>query len=1125
MSENPISAHISTRQRYVRSVDMERDMDDPAALDGYVVTPSIRDATIRILTGLSAQSCQRAFRIVGPYGTGKSAFGVFVAQLMREHGSEGPATKLLRDTIDESVTVTSWKPVIISGRRVSFTRELLNMVIRVCDETLDEVTACPRARAQALLDDNNIPDAYIVATLVSETASALRRQTGTGLLLLIDEMGRFLEHAAACIRTEDPSIFQILAERSGGSAGANLAAICFLHHRFVDYVSEQGGWIEAEWARSAERYEEIAFHGSTEQSLFMLARALEPTRCHTTSVRMRAEKLYGEATDRGLFAVSREDINEVAANLYPLHPATVATLCLATRRYGQNERSVFGFLQSLEPASFKRYIHTAQYGASNWYRVPLVFDHLSATISDNPKGIGGRRYSLAVNALANTANLPEDHRNVLKAVALIAILEPVPGLKANAGMIAWSLDIAKNKAQSILDELANLNVTYCRPHRGDYGLWSSSSVDLSRWLDEAKVQVRVPKRIEEISSLLTATRPAVAHRHYHTTGTLRTFEVALWTGDKIPERTTDGLILVAPVYPDEDAKQVIRTASEHLREDPLALICAREVTTSDLKWAHELVVWSWVRDNCEELRLDDLARAEVSERIVTAERAMMGITALLSAAISIREELWLFSGKLVSIPEGGLSALLSNICDEVFNQTPTLRSELINRVKLSTAVASARMRLLERMLNNADLRDLGLDGTPPERTIYLSLFQASGIHRMTPSGSGEFGKPGPDDPCRWGPVWNRLAERLESGEGLSFATLIEDLSVAPYGLRTAPAILLITAYVLASKDNIAILERNTFQPDLTIAHFMRLTKNPGNFVLKALREEEKQSGLLRALATGLHVTGKCQPRLKDISEKLFAWYNTLPPHTLKTKSISVTAIVVREILGKAAEPTRLFFDELPAACGAVMQTGPIDIEQFVESLNGVLLELDDVMPQLRSCAIATAVQAFGAHDLTALQSRIKDEYEPHRLMLGDYRLLVFVDRAMNSDISPEIWLDGVAGHLTGSRPDNWADETLDKFDYEIRGIAGRLTKWLALVRTRQARSADLRTIHVVDVDGREEVVVIRRNQPNPALAARLHAVRIALGNYPGAMEILGQLLVECADGQVSEKMKKEKDPV
>ena len=127
MADSSIASRIAIRRRYVRSVDLARDAGDPDAHDGYVVTPSVRDAAVRLVAGLSSDSRQRAFRVVGPYGAGKSAFGVFVAQLFRERG-DGPVSKLFAEAAGRSASAEAWTPVILTGRRISFARELLRAV-------------------------------------------------------------------------------------------------------------------------------------------------------------------------------------------------------------------------------------------------------------------------------------------------------------------------------------------------------------------------------------------------------------------------------------------------------------------------------------------------------------------------------------------------------------------------------------------------------------------------------------------------------------------------------------------------------------------------------------------------------------------------------------------------------------------------------------------------------------------------------------------------------------------------------------------------------------------------------------------------------------------------------------
>ena len=98
----------------------------------------------------------------------------------------------------------------------------------------------------------------------------------------------------------------------------------------------------------------------------------------------------------------------------------------------------------------------------------------------------------------------------LQTIALVAVLEPLPGLVANTDATAWSLGVAKTRVQPVLDELKQRNLTYRRSHHGDCSLWSSSSVDLARWQDVAGTKVRAPERLEDVASP-TSSRPAVAH--------------------------------------------------------------------------------------------------------------------------------------------------------------------------------------------------------------------------------------------------------------------------------------------------------------------------------------------------------------------------------------------------------------------------------------------------------------------------------------------------------------------------------------------------------------------------------------------------------------------------------------
>src|SRR5262245_51123981 len=80
----PDRAAIAVAPRFTRAVQIRRDFRDLRyRLDGYQVTPLVRQAAGRIVAGITSGSGERAFSVVGPFGSGKSAFGLFVAHFLQ----------------------------------------------------------------------------------------------------------------------------------------------------------------------------------------------------------------------------------------------------------------------------------------------------------------------------------------------------------------------------------------------------------------------------------------------------------------------------------------------------------------------------------------------------------------------------------------------------------------------------------------------------------------------------------------------------------------------------------------------------------------------------------------------------------------------------------------------------------------------------------------------------------------------------------------------------------------------------------------------------------------------------------------------------------------------------------
>src|SRR5947209_4284705 len=80
-----LSDHIRLRQRFARSVNVERDADSETVA-GYLPTARALDVIERVAAGMIDASAGRAISITGPYGSGKSSLALFLDALFSGEG-------------------------------------------------------------------------------------------------------------------------------------------------------------------------------------------------------------------------------------------------------------------------------------------------------------------------------------------------------------------------------------------------------------------------------------------------------------------------------------------------------------------------------------------------------------------------------------------------------------------------------------------------------------------------------------------------------------------------------------------------------------------------------------------------------------------------------------------------------------------------------------------------------------------------------------------------------------------------------------------------------------------------------------------------------------------------------
>jgi len=450
---------------------------------------------------------------------------------------------------------------------------------------------------------------------------------------------------------------------------------------------------------------------------------------------------------------------------------------------------------------------------------------------------------------------------------------------------------------------------------------------------------------------------------------------------------------------------------------------------------NELDALRRVQNNTPELNSDAVARRELRSRLAAAEKRVAAeIDQLFSPQSGARSRtLWFHHGIEQAIADDrSLAGVLSDICDRVYEHTSVLRNELVNRRSLSTAAAKARRNLIEAMITRGSMPRLGFEGTPPEISIYSSLIESTGVHRPV-EGVHQFCGPAKDAGLI--AVWKEIERFFASCEvdRRPVPELIEILQKPPYGLKAGVIPVLLCAAFLAHDAETALYEDGVFSPEITVEALERLLRQPQKFEIRSFRIEGARKEVFHRLAELFGAErNAAKENIVDVMRPLYRFFHRLPPYARRTRSLSPTAMAIREALVEARDPDRLLFQELPRACGVEALTtaqaaNPL-AESFFDSLRNGLAELQRAYPDLLTDLKKHLFRSFGAPAKTAretLRPRAEDLLE-HCV---EPRLRPFVFHLTDDALEDSAWIEALATMVADKAPRTWTDD--DRAQYEV----------------------------------------------------------------------------------------------
>lgn len=1057
-----IKDKIEINTHYTRSINLERDADSTSVVDAYIPTTRALRTLESMEAALKADESPRAWSLVGPYGSGKSSFAVFLSHLLSnpEEASTESALKklgssdrglgikyrnLIRGSAGYCTVLLTGSPESFGLRLVQAMSEKAQQVLHGRCKIIQELTNLSERKEQ--------PSTSEIINAIKGLQDALSSKY-SGLLIVVDELGKFLEYEARHYGANDIFLLQALAEHALADNAVKLSLVVMLHQAFEQYARTLGESLKNEWAKVQGRFENIPFLESAEQTLRIVGAAIEPNFSNTEASKIeRSAKQMAKALHKAKAipgTMNESTAADLFASCYPLHPVSALLLPILCQKVAQNERTLFSYLGSREAHGFQDGISRCK-KVGDWIYPWEIYEYFilnqSAALTDH---FTHRRWAEVVTAVERLGDTTPEEAEILKAIGLLNIIGAQGGLKASQEVMSLCLTDEK-QVTSAVNSLKKKAVVQYRKFSSEYRVWQGSDFDIDAAVDEERGKLKTLELADTLNNRHSL-QPIVARKYSIRNGALRYF-VPIFV-DRNSYRNTDKESI--------DARIIFFLAekkddNKFFNEEVKGYYSGRDIAVHSFSGEQlrqnvtEVLALEQIQHNSQELNSDPVAQREFKDRYNSA----VGNEEELIGRLMDEPELsqWFSSGEMLEVTgKRALQEVLSELLEAIYSKSPRIHNELINRDKPSGQANAAKNKLVSVMFNHEEEADLGfdIDKFPAEKAIYRAALRETRLHVKGRDGKWRFqGPTKKNDPCNLLPVWERIEEFLDATEQQprSLIELNQVLMAPPYGVKVGMLPILYLTSMLANQEELAIFEGKVYTPYFTEEQVERFQKRPDEFTVQRFRIVGLNQSIHDAYMKSLYSDKKKRTVLelaKPISQLVF----NLPDFTQTTSEttrLSIRAQKLRNAFKLSKSPMTLMLEVLPQILG-------VDVEKAKNDANEVAKlsqNLTDTLRELKYCLPSLKIEF---RELLAQAFMLDKELELHELReavagrcrgLEDYTidrdgLKAFIIRALRTSGTVDSWFEEILSFLGKKPVDKWNDADREVAEYRLAIFSRKL---------------------------------------------------------------------------------------
>ncbi|OBR65702.1 hypothetical protein A7K91_14130 [Paenibacillus oryzae] len=861
-----------------------------------------------------------------------------------------------------------------------------------------------------------------------EYLTTVLQDNNLGIFIVYDEFARFLQGMNATKFNESMQDIQDLAELANRTNSIHFLLIT--HKSLRSYFSASNEEVAREFQRIEKRFNQYLV--KSDQATFLRISELilteninqKPVISDAAFTKTR-EMLRKYPLFPSINQTERDEL--VVRGMFPLHPVSIFLLPHLTRVFGQNERSLFTFLESLETGGLLNHI-----GKSNeYYLGHQLFDFFFPDSNDFGNDDVSEHILLYKKAMAR---LPEEllnkksATNLVKFITLWNLCTVQSEQKLNTEFLQFATQLNEDELSDILPVLDKHKVIRFNRVNDYWELFAGSSVDLHERLEHEKQSLKTDqsKEIEVLYDNLVK-RFYFPERYNDDKGMTRFAAVKVVYGKEIIE----GKLIQETQHSDFSVYYVLAEDLEtHESLDPVLQNLSQE-NDRTLFFLHSKPVIGIIPEVYNYLGLDSLRRNKtllaedkgVKEELeILFNETKYRISQYLSEIASYEDgRAWYIAGDQVTIrSERDVTEMLSDKCYELFKCTPVILNDSFNRNAVTGVQRNAAIKLIEKIIEDRRKQQFGIEGNGPDYALFAAIFKNNdrldeNVNKLDYSNIRNES---------FATLRLRLIEVLESNPTGNFKDIVEMFSAPPFGIRK-PLIPILFVALLRDRWNEFMLYRNgMFVPGIDGETLFEIIVDMGaeyyHYAYEHINDNyvEFFNSIEKCFADSLETRLNNQSRLIFICGTLLKWLRSLPKITQISVNVDKEFGEFRDLIKRSE------VDPQQSVAKLLML-----YQQNMDKLLATKQYAENFTVLLKKELAKKLLQVIGVRDFKELKNWVEEQRDS-----GSYSINKLPEKIYNSLSSDneDILIEHFFGNYVGVKVEDWSDTTYDLFFAQLR---------------------------------------------------------------------------------------------